>query len=190
MENIEDPPAPEEASAALHQAEASRSALAARLEVPPSSLGLLGLAVAAQIALTAVGLAQDHGMALDHVWLVGVGVAVFAVAAGLQLALFRRHSGVWLGGLASRVTFGTSTAASTSYMLALGGAIWAAYEDAWIMCAVAAGAGGAAYALSGLHWMRTYRARPERHARGEPPLLLAAMVAIAIVGLVALILEH
>jgi hypothetical protein len=127
MENMKDHPAAEEASAALHQAEASRSALAARLEVPPASLGLLGLAVAAQIALTALGLGQDHGQAVDHVWLVGVG---------------------------------------------------------------AAGAGGAAYALSGLHWMRTYRARPDRHARGEPALLLATIVAVAIVGLVALILGH
>lgn len=190
MESKDDRPAAEEASAALLQAEASRSALAARLEVPPASLGLLGLAVAAQIALTAVGLSQDHGQSLDHVWLVGLGVAIFALAAGLQLTLFRRRSGVWLGGLASRVTFGTSTAASMSYLLALGGAIWAAYEDAWVLCTVAALAGGAAYALSGLYWMRTYRARPERHARGEPALLLAAIVAVAIVGLAALILEH
>ncbi|MBS1676331.1 MAG: hypothetical protein JST08_02995 [Actinobacteria bacterium] len=187
---MNDLPAPEEASAALHEAEASRSALAARLVVPPSSLGLLGLAVAAQIALTAVGLGQDQGQALDHVWLVGVGVVVFSVAAGLQLALFRQRSGVWLGGLASRVTFGTSTAASTSYALAMGGAIWAAYEGAWALCAVAAGAGGAAYVLSGLYWVRAYRARPDRHARGEPALLLAAIAAVAIVGLVTLILDH
>ena len=67
MENMENRRAPHEASAALHQAEAARSALAARLEVTPWSLGLLGLAVAAQIVLTAAGLGQDHGRALHHV---------------------------------------------------------------------------------------------------------------------------
>ena len=38
-----------------------------------------------------------------------------------------RLNGVWLGGFASRVVLGTGTAASLSYAVALGAAIWAAY---------------------------------------------------------------
>lgn len=173
---------PKAAAAALADAEASRGALAAGLVLPLAWQGWLGLAVGAQIALTAVGLAQSR------VVLVGAGAATFALAAVALLARFRVRNGVWLGGLASRVVLGTSTAASTSYALALGAAIWAAFEGAWGLVALAAAAGGAAYAVSGRRWLRAYRAQPAAHGRGEPAAVLGAVGLVAVVGMVLLVL--
>src|SRR6185312_7851237 len=107
-----------------------------------------------QIATTAAGLGDGNGVAL------AAGLALFAVVAGVQLARFRRLNGVWLGGFASRVVLGTGTAASVSYALALAAAIWAATGAHWWLVALWSAAGGAAYALSGRRWMRTYRATP------------------------------
>ena len=97
----------------------------------------------------------------------------FAAVAGIQLARFRRLNGVWLGGFASRVVLGTATAASVSYAVALGAAIWAAYADRWWLVALWSAVGGAAYALSGSRWMQTYRGDPAAHARGESLAWLA-----------------
>ena len=72
------------------------------------------------------------------------GVAVFAAVAGVQLARFRRLNGVWLGGFTSRVVLGTATAASVSYAVALGAAIWAAYGERWWLVALWSSVGGAA----------------------------------------------
>ena len=75
-------------------------------------------------------------------------------------------NGVWLGGFASRVVGGTATAASTSYVLSLGAAGWAAFDRAWWLVALCAAAGGVAYACSGRRWLRTYLAEPGRHTVG------------------------
>ena len=51
------------------------------------------------------------------------------------------------------------------------------------------GGGGAAYALSGGRWMRSYRGDPAAYARGESLARLALMTAAAIGGLVMLALN-
>lgn len=169
------------AAAALSEAEAGRERLTGRVAVPAWFLPVLGAAVAAQIAGAAFGVGDDRP------WLLCAGLAVFAGVAWLLLALFRRRSGVWLGGLASRVVLGTGTFASTAYVLALGAAIWAAVDGpAWLALACAV-AGGAGYAVGGRRWLARYRAEPQRHARGEPALLLAAAGAAALAGLVLLL---
>ena len=107
----------------------------------------------------------------------------------MQLARFRRLNGVWLGGFASRVVLGTAAAASVSYPVALGAAIWAAYDGRWWLVALWSLLGGAAYALSGRRWMHTYRGDPAAHARGESLAWLALVTVAAVGGLATLVLN-
>lgn len=172
-----------EASAALTEAEATRAALAHGIATPSWFFTTIGAAIALQIGATAVGLGAGA------MWVLIAGWAVLAAVAGVQLARFRRHNGVWLGGLASRVVFGTGTASSLSYLAALGGAIWAAYASRWWLVAVLSLAGGGAYALSGRRWMRTYRAAPAAHARGESAAWLAAIGVTAVAGIALLLIN-
>jgi hypothetical protein len=172
-----------EASAALAEAEASRAALAGRIATPSWFFTSMGAAIAIQIATTAAG-----AVAVT-VWLLIGGVAVLAAVAGVQLARFRRLNGVWLGGFASRVVFGTGTVASVSYAAALGGAIWAAYGSRWWLVGLFSLAGGGAYALSGRRWLRTYRSEPADHARGESVAWLAALGVMAAAGLALLLIN-
>ena len=181
------PPTPEEAAAALQAAETSSNQLAEALALPRWFHGSIGAAVAVQIATTAVGLGVDAGWAKA---LLGSGVVVFAVVAGVQLARLRARNGIWVGGLASRVVFGTASTASTAYVLALGAAIWAAFGDEWWLVAVCALAGGAGYAVSGVRWMRNYRGDPARHSRGESALLLAVLAVPVFAGIVLLVAGH
>jgi len=156
-------PTPEQAAVALAEAEASRTMLARGVVLPPWFDAAVGAAITVQIATTALGLADIGGWAG---WLLPAGVAVFVLVAGMELARFRRLIGVWLGGFASRVVGGTATAASTSYVLSLGAAVWAAFDRAWWLVALCAAAGGVAYACSGRRWLRTYLAEPGRHTVG------------------------
>ena len=184
MESTPEHPSPADASAALADAEASRSALAKSIATPSWLFTSLGVAIAVQIATAAVGLARGAP------WLLVAGVALFLAVAGVQLLRFRQLSGVWLGGFVSRVVLGTGTLASASYVVALGAAIWAAYGGWWWLVAWWSILGGAAYALSGRRWMRAYRAQPAVHGRGEPALWLALLTIAAIAGLVLLVLER
>ncbi len=172
-----------QAADALREAEASRAALAERIVTPAWFSVALGVAIAVQIATTAIGLGDDRP------WLVAGGLAFFAAVAGLQLARFRRANGVWLGGFAGRVVLGTATAASVTYAVALAAAIWAAFADRWWLAALWAAAGGAGYALSGARWMARYRGDPAAHARGESLAWLALVSAAAIGGLAVLVLS-
>src|ERR671937_463349 len=170
MESSPHRPTAEEASAALFDAESTRATLADQIATPSWFFVSMGVAIAAQIATVAVGLGDKHALdagEVDTPWVVAAGVAGFAAVAGVQLARFRRLNGVWLGGFASRVVLGTATAASVSYPIALGAAIWAAYGERWWLVALWSLVGGAAYALSGRRWMHTYRRDPAAHARGE-----------------------
>jgi len=99
---------------------------------------------------------------------------------------FRRLNGVWVGGLASRVVFGGDAAASTAHFLAMGAAIWAAFEERWWLVGLCAIAGGAGYALCGVRWMRSYRSDPAAHSRGESVLLLVILVVPVLAGAVLL----
>ena len=184
MESAPDRPTAAAASAALTDAEASRAAVARGLFLPSWFLPSLGAAIAVQIGTAAVGLADAEP------WLVALGLGVFAAAAGVQLARFRRLNGVWLGGLASRVVLGTGMAASASYALALGAAIWAAYAAQWGLTAACAVAGGAAYAVSGARWLSAYRAEPAVHSRGESAVWLALLGMAGLLGLALLVLNR
>jgi hypothetical protein len=79
-------------------------------------------------------------------------------------------------------------AASVSYVLTLGTAIWAAFEAEWWLVAVCSLAGGMAYAMSGRRWVRTYRGEPAAHARGESAAWLAALGVLTLAGLVFLVI--
>ncbi|HEX8104074.1 MAG TPA: hypothetical protein VF533_15755 [Solirubrobacteraceae bacterium] len=181
MESAPHRPTAEEASAALADAEATRATLADRIATPSWFFVSLGVVIAAQIAAAAAGLGDEPA-------LVVAGLAVFAAVAGVQLARFRRLNGVRLGGFASRVVLGSATAASVSYTVALGAAIWAGSAGRWWLVALWSVAGGAAYTLSGRRWMRRYRGDPAAHARGESLawLALAAVAALGGVGLLVL----
>ena len=176
-------PSPAEAAAALADAEASRTALAEDLRIPSWFLSSMGVAIAVQIATTAVGLGSETP------WVLVAGLVVFGAVAAIQLARFRRLNGVWLGGLASRVVLGTGTGASVSYVIALGAAVWAAYEELWCLVAVWSILGGTAYALTGRRWLRAYRAEPDVHGRGESALWLALLGLAAVAGLVLLLVD-
>jgi hypothetical protein len=183
LSNMESKPTVAEASAALTAAEASRSALARGIVTPAWFFTSMGAAIAVQIGTTAVGFGAGAP------WVLVAGVALFAIVAGVQLARFRRLNGVWLGGFASRVVLGTGVPASISYAAGLAGAIWAAYGDRWWLVALWSLAGGAAYAFSGFRWMRTYRAEPAIHGRGESAAWLAALSLAAVTGLALLLIN-
>src|SRR3954470_21471305 len=139
MESTPRRPTAEEASAALLDAEATRATLADQIATPSWFFLSMGVAIAVQVAAVAIGLGDKHALdngELGSPWLVAAGVAVFVAVAGVQLARFRRLNGVWLGGFASRVVLGGATAASVSYPVALGAAIWAAYGERWLLVAL------------------------------------------------------
>jgi hypothetical protein len=185
MENSEPSPTPEDAAAALVEAEASRTHLAGTLALPSFFYAAIGAVVAVQIATTAFTIADDRGWA--HAIRLG-GVALFGLVAAIQLVRFRQLNGVRLGGLASRVVLGTATAASISYVLAFGASAWAGFNRMWWLVAVCAVAGGAAYALSGLRWWRRYQGDPASHSRGESAGWIATLGLVAFAGLVLLVL--
>jgi hypothetical protein len=183
MESTPERPTAAQASAALTEAEASRATLARNIAMPSWFFTSMGVAIATQIATTAVGLGDGTA------WVLAAGLALFAAVAGVQLARFRGLNGVWLGGLASRVVLGTGTTASASYAIALGAAIWAAYDARWWLVTFWAIAGGAAYALSGRRWLDAYRAQPTLHGRGESTRSLALLGVAALAGLALLLLS-
>lgn len=183
MESNPERPTAAEASAALTEAEASRATLAGAIATPSWLYASLGAAIATQIGTAAFGLGDGAPRVLV------IGLVLFAAVAGVQLARFRRLNGVWLGGFASRVVLGTGTLTSASYAIALGAAIWAAYDARWWLVAFWAIAGGAAYALSGRRWLGAYRAQPAVHGRGESAGWLALLGIAAVAGLALLLIN-
>ncbi len=146
----------------------------------------IGLATVVQTATTAVGVADQSSAGIG---LAAVGLVPFVFVAVIQLVRFRRLNGVWVGGLASKVIFGTDATASTAHLLAMGAAIWAAFEQRWWLvglCAIAAGVG---YALCGVRWMRSYRGDPAAHSKGESALLLGALIVLLSAGAVLLVVD-
>jgi hypothetical protein len=132
----------------------------------------------------AVGVADQTSAGIG---LAVAGLAPFVLVAVVQLVRFRRLNGVWIGGLASRVVFGGDAAASTAHFLAMGAAIWAAFEEHWWLVGLCAIAGGVGYALCGVRWMRSYRGDPAAHSRGESVLLLVVLVVPLLAGAVLLV---
>ena len=188
MENMGGLPTPDEAAAALADAEASRTLLAGRLVVPSYFYISLGTAIAVQIGTTALGVADvgHRGVWHEAGWLMAGGLVALAAVATIQLIRFRRLNGLWLGGFASRVVGGTAAAASVSYVLTFGAAIWAAFAGAWWLVGLSSLAGGLTYAMSGRRWVRIYRGEPAAHARGESAAWLAVAATLALAGLVLL----
>jgi hypothetical protein len=182
MESSPKHPTPDEAAAALTQAAAVRARFADEIVLPRWFAGSIGAAISVQIATTALGLSNRMA------WLIAIGVSIFAIVGVLQLVRFRRLNGVWLGGLAGRVVLGTGTAASLSYAAALAVAIWAAYGARWWLMALASLLGGVGYALAGWRWIHAYRGAPHKYGRGESAAWLTALSAVAIVGIVVLVL--
>ncbi|RNL62050.1 hypothetical protein EFK50_09495 [Nocardioides marmoriginsengisoli] len=178
METSPARPTPEEAAAVLRDAEESRDRLAEDLVLPPYFHASIGASIVAQIVTGAVGIARQDGAGMR---LVVLGLVVFYAVGAAQLFAFRRRNGVWLGGLMSRVVFGTATLASTVYALAFGAAVWAAFADLWWVVAICAVVGGAGYVVSGVRWMRTYRSDPARHGRGESLLMVVLLVLSSVV---------
>ncbi|MEZ0449365.1 hypothetical protein [Cellulomonas sp. ICMP 17802] len=185
METVDGAPSPDDAAAALAEAEHSRERLAHDVALPSYFHTSIGAAVALQIGTTALALA---GVGPRPVFMVEAGILVLAVVAFVQLRRFRRLNGLWVSGLASRVVGGTATAASVSYALGLGGAIWAAFEAQWALVVVCSVAGGVAYALSGRRWVRLYRSDPSAHSRGESAAWLVCLVVVALAGLALLLI--
>lgn len=184
MESSDRLPTRDEAAAALADAESARAAWAQSLVVPPWTHAWLGAAVAFQLVTAAAGLGRGDRWA--PVLMVG-GVLVIAVVAFAQVARLRRLNGVRLDGYVNRVVFGTATRASLGYAVAMAVAYAAALRDWWWLVGLAAVAGGLAYAMSGRHWVASYRREPERLAGGEGAIWLAAVVAMAVGGLVLLV---
>jgi hypothetical protein len=190
MENLSGSPTPEEAAAALVDAEASRASLARRLVLPSFFYTSIGAAITVQIATAAIGVADvgHRGVWNPAGLLIASGLVPVAAVATIQLIRFRRVNGLWLGGFASRVVGGTAAAASLSYALTFGAAIWAAFAGAWWLVALCSLVGGMAYALSGRRWVRLYRGEPAAHAQGESVAWLATLGVLAIAGLAFLMI--
>src|SRR3954452_24306296 len=184
METSEGRPTPDEAAAALLDAGSARDELSHRLTLPSWFYSSIGLAIVVQTATLAVGVAAQSPAGLG---LAVAGLVAFALVAVVQLVRFRRLNGVWVGGLASRVVFGGDAAASTAHLLAMGAAIWAAFEERWWLTGLCAIAGGVGYALCGVRWMRSYRADPAARSRGESVLLLLALFVPLLAGAVLLL---
>jgi hypothetical protein len=185
MENTPKHPNAAETSAALDDAEASRAMLAQRISTPSWFFTSIGAAIAVQIASTAVALADTSPWTLVGL---AAGIAALAVVAAVQLARFRQLNGVWLGGLLSRVVFGTGPLASISYAVAFAAAIWAALDNRWWLVVTWSVIGGAAYALSGRRWFRAYRADPALHANAESVAWLGLITVAAFAALALLLI--
>jgi hypothetical protein len=187
MESSYRPPTRDEAAAALMGAEASRAEFAGGLVLPSWFTTSIGAAITLQIGTAALGVGVGSPWAW---WALVAGLGVFVVVGAVQLMRFRRRNGVWLGGLAGRVVLGTGAIASSSYVVGLAAAIWAALAEQWLLVAVASLAGGTAYALAGRRWLVAYRTEPEEHGRGESAAWLAAVSLAAVGGLILLVLER
>lgn len=164
----------------------ARDGFSQQLLMPSFFYTSIGLAIVIQTATLAVGVAAQSPAGIG---LAVAGLIPFAFVAWLQLSRFRRLNGVWVSGLASRVVFGGGAGASTLHFLALGIALWAAFDKSWWLVGVCAIAGGAAYALFGALWMRSYRADPAANSRGESALLLVALIVLLAGAVVTLLLQ-
>lgn len=178
MESVERPD-PAEAAAALDDLHRSQTKLAAGVRLPSGFYPTIGLAISATIFLTARGLAAGPKQVPV---LMFVGLAVFAVVAGVQVLRFRRLNGVRVRRLVSQVVLGTGTLASLTYAAALAGAAWAGFGGNWWVAALCAAAGGAGYVAGGMRWMRQYRADPQLNGRSETAWWVAAVCALAVAG--------
>lgn len=183
MENSQSDPTPDAAAAALLDAQRARDQFSQRLIVPSWFYASTGIAVAIQIAALAVGVTAQS---LPGVGLAIAGVVPLAIVAVVQLVQFRRLNGATLSVLSGKVLLGGDAAASTTHLLAMGLAIWAAFAHSWWLVALCAIVGGIAYVLFGIRWMKSYRRNPADHGRESvlPIVVLAVPLVVAVVLLI------
>ena len=172
---------------ALRDAELARDELAASVNLPPGYDLAIGAAVAVQIATMAVGLFVDEPWGP---WAIAAGLVLFGVVAVVQLWRFTRLNGVRVRGFAAKVVFGSAVTASFGEAVALIVACVAAAQGLWWLTGVASVCGGVVYVLSGRRWLRAYRQEPARLGVGESTLWIALAIALAVAGLVLLVLNR
>ena len=175
---------PSDPAGELAAADNARQRLTAALRLPSWFHTSLGVAVAVQIAATAYGVAEQSGAGLV---VVAAGCLAFFAVAWLQVRRFRRLNGVRVAGLTSRAVLGTSSQSVLVETVALGGAIWAAFEGQPWLVGLAAVAGGAGYAVSAHFWWRGYQADPAGNARAESRATLIAYGLLTVGGTILLV---
>src|SRR3954447_21260311 len=176
---------PEDHSSVLAVADQAQQRLAAGLRLPGGLYPALAAAVAIQVGAAAYGIA-NHAAAGLAVAL--AGVAVFLGVAAFMLFRFRRMNGVRVDALTSQIVLGEGPTSTISYVGSFGAALWAANESRWWLVALAAVVGGVGYAFGVARWWNAYRRAPATHAGGISPQVLAALAAVAALGLLALLL--
>ena len=169
----------------LAVADQARQRLAAGLRLPTGLHPALAAAVTVQVGAAAYGIAAQTAAGLAVAL---AGVAVLMGVAALLLYQFRRINGVRVGGLSKQIVLGTGGTSTLVYMIGFGAATWAAFQSRWWLVATAAVVAGVGYALGTLRWWHAYRHDPATHAGGAPPWVLAALAALACLGLVALLI--
>jgi hypothetical protein len=180
--SLQDPPDP---GSALAGADQSRQQLATNLRLPNGLHPALAGAVAIQVGTAAYGITSHEAPGLVVAL---AGLTVFLAVAGLMLYRFRRINGVRVDALTSHILLGEGPTSTTAYIGSFAAALWAANSSRWWLVAIAAVAGGVGYAFGLVRWWRTYRQDPAGHAGGISPRVLAALAALAVLGLVALML--
>jgi hypothetical protein len=182
---MESNPTPTDPRSELAVADQARQRLAAGLRLPTGLHPALAAAVAVQVGAAAYGIAAQTAAGLAVAL---AGVAVLMGVAALLLSQFRRINGVKVDGLSSQIVLGTGGTSTLVYMVGFGAATWAAFESKWWLVATASVAAGVGYAFGTLRWWHAYRHDPATHAGGVSPRVLAALAALACLGLVALLL--
>ena len=178
---------PHEAISELTAADQARERLATGLQLPHGLHPLLAVTVAAQVGTAAVGIAEQTTVGLG---IALAGLAGFLGVVGWLVHRFQVINGVRVDGLTSQVVLGASAASSGIYLVSLGAATWAAFESQWWLVALASAIGGVAYALGARRWWHAYRDDPAAHVGGASPRVLAALAAIACLGLAVLVVAR
>lgn len=181
---METTPSPEEAAAALADAESSAARLGADLRLPSHFHASIAVAITIQIATSALGIAVQEAWAAA---LFLGGLALFLAVAAVQLVRFRRLNGAWVWAIANKVVLGSGAAATVTYCGAFAAALVAAVNEIWWVVPPAAVVGGVGYALAGRQWLDAYRSDPTGRARGARISWIAVACVVAATGLVFLV---
>jgi len=178
-------PDSDDVGSVLAVADESRRRLAAGLRLPGGLLPAVAAAVAIQVGTAAYGIANHEAEGLAVAL---AGVAIFLGVAALMLFRFRWINGVRVDALISQIVLGEGPTSTIAYVGSFGAALWAANESRWWLVALAAVAGGVGYSFGIVRWWHAYRHDPAAHAGGISPQVLAALAAVAALGLLALLL--
>src|SRR3954470_13809441 len=173
---------PEEPTSVLAVADQAQQRLAAGLRLPGGLYPALAAAVAIQVGTAAYGIANHAATGLAVALL---GLVIFLGVAAFMLFRFRQINGVRVDALTSQIVLGEGPTSTIAYLGSFGAALWAANESRWWLVALAAAAGGVGYSFGIVRWWHAYRHDPAAHAGGISPQVLAALAAVAALGLLA-----